>query len=317
MTDSAVSSEKPHSQGRSRTDHFHIKDRRWHVNPKLRENTVARKNLSLEDKRKRLLAIIEGYDALAVAFSGGVDSTFLLAAAKEVLGDRLIAITAESPVHAQRESREAAEIAGALGVQHIRVPSGELAVPDFIANPPHRCYICKQHVFSEVIRIAAERGIRRVAHGVNLDDLGDFRPGLKAAEEMGVLTPLVEAGLNKAEIRTLSRRMRLPTWNKASMACLASRIPYGRRITPEVLKMVEAAEDLLFELGFFGCRVRHHGDVARIELAAADLRKVMSAPMRAKILEGLRTIGFKYIAVDLEGYVSGSLNRVLEKKSLT
>jgi uncharacterized protein len=277
---------------------------------------MVMKTPSLEDKRKRLIAILEGYDALAVAFSGGVDSTFLLAAAKEVLGDRLIAITAESPVHARRETREAAEIAESLGVRHIRVTSGELAVPDFIANPPHRCYICKQHVFGEVIRIAAEMGIRRVAHGVNLDDLGDFRPGLKAAEEMGVLTPLVEAGLNKADIRALSRRMQLPTWNKPSMACLASRIPYGRPITPEVLKMVEAAEDLLIGLGFGGCRVRYHGDVARIELAAADLRKVMSAPMRAKILEGLRAIGFKYIAVDLEGYVAGSLNRVLETGSL-
>jgi uncharacterized protein len=193
---------------------------------------VARKNPSLEDKRKRFSRFLKGYDSLAVAFSGGVDSTFLLAAAKDVLGDRLIAITAESPVHARRETREAADIAGALGVRHIRVTSGELTVPDFIANPPHRCYICKQHVFGEVIRIAAEMGIHRVAHGVNLDDLGDFRPGLKAAEEMGVLTPLVEAGLNKADIRALSRRMQLPTWNKPSMACLASRIPYGRPITP-------------------------------------------------------------------------------------
>ena len=274
---------------------------------------MTRKKLSLEDKRKRLIAILEGYEALAVAFSGGVDSTFLLAVAMDVLGERLIAITAESPVHARRETREAVEIAVALGVRHIRVPSGEMSVPDFIANTPQRCYICKRHVFGEVIRMAAQMGIRRVAHGVNLDDLGDFRPGLKAAEEMGVLTPLVEAELNKADIRVLSRRMRLPTWNKPSMACLASRIPYGRPITPEVLKMVEMAEDLLIGLGFCGCRVRHHGDVARIEAAVADLRKVMSTPMRAKILEGLRAIGFKYIAVDLEGYVPGSLNRVLEK----
>jgi len=275
------------------------------------------KSPSLEEKRKRLMSILEGYDALAVAFSGGVDSTFLLAVAKDVLGDRVMAITAESPVHARRESREAAEIAADLGVRHIRVASREWTVPDFVANPPHRCYICKQHVFGEVIRRAAEMGIHRVAHGVNLDDLGDFRPGLKAAGEMGVLTPLVEAGLNKADIRALSRRMQLPTWNKPSMACLASRIPYGRPITPEALKMVETAEDLLFGLGFAGCRVRHHGDVARIELADRDLRKAMSAPMRVKILEGLRAIGFNYIAVDLEGYVAGSLNRVLEKKQLT
>jgi uncharacterized protein len=266
-------------------------------------------------KRKRLLAILAGYDDLAVAFSGGVDSTFLLAAAKEALGGRLVAITAVSPVHPRRETREAAATARELGVRHLLAPSREMVAPDFVANPPNRCYICKKIVFGEVMRIAAEMGIKRVAHGVNLDDLGDYRPGLRAAEELGVLAPLVEAGLTKADIRALSRRMRLSTWNKPSMACLASRIPYGRPITEEALQMVEQAEEVLQVLGFHGCRVRLHGEVARIEVAPADLKKTLRAAVRAEIVERLKTIGFRHVAVDLEGYVAGSLNRALTPTS--
>jgi uncharacterized protein len=275
---------------------------------------VAEKQLLIADKKKRLMAILAGYDVLAVAFSGGVDSTFLLAAAREALGERVVAITAVSPVHSQRETREAAEIARTLGVRHIMAPSREMRAPGFIANPPNRCYICKKIVFGDVLRIAAERGITRVAHGVNLDDLEDYRPGLRAAEEMGVVAPLAEAGLTKVDIRALSRRMRLPTWNRPSMACLASRIPYGQPITPEALKGVEAAEEVLHDLGFYGCRVRHHGEVARIEVAPADLKRTMSPAVRAEILKRLRKIGFKYVALDLEGYVPGSLNRSLGKK---
>jgi len=266
------------------------------------------------NRKKRLIAILQAYDGLVVAFSGGVDSTFLLAAAQEALGDRVTAVTADSPIHSRREIREALETAKALGVKHIRVPFAEMTAPAFVANPPDRCYTCKQLIFAEIIRIAASMGVERVAHGVNLDDLGDYRPGLRAAEEMGVVAPLVEAGLTKADIRALSRRMGLPTWNKPSMACLASRIPYGRPITPEALKMVEAAEEVLQRLGFYGCRVRHHGEVARIEVAPGDLKKTMHPAVRAEILERLRKIGFRHVAVDLEGYVPGSLNRALAKK---
>jgi uncharacterized protein len=187
-------------------------------------------------------------------------------------------------------------------------------LPEFVANPSNRCYVCKRHVMAEVVRIAAEMGIAHVAHGVNVDDLGDFRPGLKAAEEMGLRAPLVEAGLTKADIRTLSRRMGLTTWNKPSMACLASRIPYGTVITPENLRMVEDAEDFFHGLGFAGCRVRHHGAVARIELTQRDFKKALAAPTRTAIVRRLRAIGFRYVAVDLEGYVMGSLNRALEGK---
>lgn len=275
---------------------------------------MARTDPSRAKKKKRLTAILKAYDRLVVAFSGGVDSSFLLAAAKEALGDRVTAVTADSPIHSRREIREALETAKALGVKHILVPFAEMTAPGFVANPPDRCYTCKQLIFSEIIRIAASLGAERVAHGVNLDDLGDYRPGLKAAEEMGVAAPLVDAGLNKADIRALSRRMGLPTWNKPSMACLASRIPYGRPITPEALKMVEAAEEILQGLGFSGCRVRHHGEVARIEMAARDVNKAMRAAVRSQILKGLKDVGFTHVAVDLEGYVQGSLNRVLEGK---
>jgi uncharacterized protein len=194
------------------------------------------------------------------------------------------------------------------------VPFAEMAAPGFVANPPERCYTCKQLIFGEIIHIAASMGVQRIAHGVNVDDLGDYRPGLKAAEEMGVAAPLVEAGLTKADIRALSRRMRLPTWNKPSMACLASRIPYGCPITPATLKMVEAAEEILLGLGFSGCRVRHHGDVARIEMAARDVGKAVRPAVRSQILKGLKDIGFTHVALDLEGYVQGSLNRALASK---
>ncbi len=272
---------------------------------------MARTGPSRARKKKRLTAILKAYDRLVVAFSGGVDSTFLLAAARDALAEHVTAVTVDSPIHSRREIREALETAAALGVKHIVVPFAEIKDPGFLANPPDRCYTCKQLLFSEMIRMAASMGVERIAHGVNIDDLGDYRPGLRAAEEMGVVAPLVEAGLNKADIRALSRRMGLPTWNKPAMACLASRIPYGRPITPTALKMVEAAEEVLYELGFSGCRVRHHGDVARVEMAARDLNRAMRRTVRSQILKGLQEIGFTHVAVDLEGYVPGSLNRVL------
>jgi pyridinium-3,5-biscarboxylic acid mononucleotide sulfurtransferase len=270
--------------------------------------------MGLKQKKQRLVGILEACDGLAVAFSGGVDSTFLLAVAREVLGERVLAITATSAIHPREESLAAAEIARKLGVAHRLVSSREMDLPEFVANPANRCYVCKRHVMAEVVRVAAEMGIAHVAHGVNVDDLGDFRPGLKAAEELGLLAPLLEAGLTKAEIRALSRRMGLATWNKPSLACLASRIPYGTAITPENLRMVEAAEEFLHGLGFAGCRVRHHGAVARIELTRRDLKKALAEPARTPIVQRLRAIGFRHVAVDLEGYVTGSLNRALEGK---
>jgi uncharacterized protein len=271
-------------------------------------------HLSRAEKKKRLAEILGTYERLAVAFSGGVDSAFLLAAARDVLGDGVTAITVDAPIHSRREVREAGEIARQLGVRHMVVALAEMTAPDFVANPPSRCYTCKKILFAEIARAAASCGVQRVAHGVNRDDLGDFRPGLRAAEEMGVVAPLVEAGLDKADIRALSRRMGLPTWNKPSMACLASRIPYGRPITRESLKMIEAAEEILQMLGFAGTRVRHHGDVARIELAARDVQKAMRRDTRSFISAKLKAIGFTHVSLDLDGYSSGSLNRALKNQ---
>jgi len=262
-------------------------------------------------KKRRLIEILKRYSTLAVAFSGGVDSTLLLAATQVALGEGVTAITVDSPIHSRREIREACAIAKDLGVKHILVPFGEITAPGFVTNPPGRCYTCKQLIFAEIMRVAASLGIRRVAHGVNMDDWEDYRPGLRAAEEMGIASPLQDAGLTKSDIRALSRGMRLPTWNKPSMACLASRIPYGRPITREALKMVEAAEETLLQLGFDGCRVRHHGAVGRVEVAPRDLKRALQPAVRREILQRLKAIGFPHVAVDLEGYVQGSLNRAI------
>jgi uncharacterized protein len=275
------------------------------------QNAVAVITLTA-GKKRRLIEILKSDSTLAVAFSGGVDSTFLIAAAKEALGGGVTAVTVDSPIHSRREIREARAIAKALGVRHIVVPFGDITAPGFVSNPPERCYTCKQLIFAEIIRVATSLNISRVAHGVNMDDLADYRPGLKAAEEMGVAAPLAEAGLTKADIRALSRKMQLPTWNKPSMACLASRIPYNQPITREALMMVEIAEEYLLQLGFDGARVRHHGAVARIEVAPGDLQNTLRKEMRTQILKRLKQIGFKHVAVDLEGYVQGSLNRAFE-----
>jgi uncharacterized protein len=269
------------------------------------------KNRGLAEKRERLAAILAGWDSLAVAFSGGVDSTYLLAMARKVLGDRAAAITADSPLHPRREMAAAAVLARSMGVRHVLVPSGEMAVAEFIANPPNRCYICKKKVMGGVLAVAARMGIDRVAHGVHVDDLSDYRPGLRAAAELGLEAPLLDAGLNQAEIRELSRRMKLPTWNKPSMACLASRIPYGSPVTVRALGMVEDAEEFLQDLGLAQCRVRHHGEVARIEVARGAATRLLREPVRSQLLRRLREIGFTHVAVDIEGYTPGSMNRPL------
>ena len=292
-----------------------IKDVVGFVNPILhRAAGGSMANRALAEKRKHLAAILSGYDGLAVAFSGGVDSTFLLAMARKVLGDRVAAITADSPLHPRRETAAAVALARSMGVRHVLVPSGEMQLAEFTANPPNRCYICKKRVMAEVIAAAADMGMAHVAHGAHTGDLSDYRPGLKAAVEFGLKAPLMEAGLNQAEIRELSRRMRLPTWRKPSMACLASRIPYGSPITLYALGMVEEAEDFLRDLGFAHCRVRHHGEVARIEVAAAAGARLLREPVRGRVLRRLREIGFAHVAVDLEGYTTGSLNRSLPGK---
>ena len=276
---------------------------------------TAFKSISAElaAKKQRLLDLLGSYSGLVVAFSGGVDSSFLLAAAKQVLGNRVTAVTAESAVHPLRERKAAADLAEALQVDHIVIQSHEMDLPEFLANPDKRCYICKKHVLGELFGVAADLGIKTVAHGVNLDDLSDYRPGQQAAEELGVAAPLVDAGLTKENIRELSKEMGLPTWDKPSMACLASRIPYGEPITSARLSMVEAAEDFLLELGLKTCRVRHHGSVARIEVDPADFDRILNPDNRNRILDRLKSIGFVHVALDLKGYEMGSMNKEIDR----
>jgi uncharacterized protein len=266
----------------------------------------------LAEKRDRLLWILKGYGSLLVAFSGGVDSSFLLAMAREALNANLIAVTAASPFHPDRETRDARDFAATLGVEHLIVHSRIMLRTDVTANTKNRCYLCKKYLMEELLKIAGSRGILNVAHGANIDDLSDYRPGFAAAQEMGIKAPMVEAKLTKNDIRRLSKQMNIVTWNKPAMACLASRIPYGTPITEKDLKMVDQAEQVLFGLGFIGCRVRMHGKVAKIEVEAGDIERLIDQKTRSVIIEKLRKIGFSHVAVDLEGYRQGSMNRALE-----
>lgn len=263
-------------------------------------------------KKHALVEVLKNLDSLLIAFSGGVDSTFLLALAHDVLGSRVLAVTATAPFYPSRESIEAVEFSRGRGIEHLVITSEAGNLPVFQANPPDRCYHCKAFLFGKLKDIADQRGIRHIAHGANVDDMGDYRPGAKAAEEAGVLAPLLDAGLNKEEIRVLSREMGLPTWNKPAMACLASRIPYGERITEEKLKMIEEAESFLASKGFRQFRVRCHGSLARIEVEKEEFSRITAKALRATIVSKFKEIGFLYVSVDLEGYVTGSLNRVLE-----
>lgn len=266
----------------------------------------------LQAKLGRLKAILSRYDGAVVAFSGGVDSTFLLSIAAEVLGDRVLAVTISSPFEIQREIDEARAFTSALGIEHRLIEIDDLCIEEFRTNPPDRCYHCKKDLFSRMLNIAKERGFSAVLEASNSDDVGDYRPGLKAIHELGVGSPLMEAGLAKQEIRTLSRERDLPTWDKPSMACLASRIPYNEPITLEKLKQVGEGEEFLHELGFRACRVRHHGTLARIEVPAGEIGLLMREPMRKKIAEHFRKLGFTYITADIEGYRTGSMNENLD-----
>ncbi|HCF49879.1 MAG TPA: ATP-dependent sacrificial sulfur transferase LarE [Syntrophomonas sp.] len=261
-----------------------------------------------EEKMNSLKQHIKSLGSALIAFSGGVDSTFLLAVSKEVLNQRVLAVTAIGPTYPQRESMECVRIARKLDVNYLVVNIDPFKVAGFSDNPPERCYLCKYQLFSKLKEIARDRGFEHVADGSNVDDLSDIRPGLKALRELGIASPLLESGLNKSEIRQLSRQMRLETSEKPAAACLSSRFVHGERISNQKLKMVEAAEDYLLGLGIKQVRVRMHQDLARIEVGDNERHKLLSEAAMDKIDSHLRQLGFRYITLDMQGYRTGSMN---------
>ncbi len=265
--------------------------------------------MTIKEKKEKLISMLKQFDSLLVAFSGGVDSMLLLAVAQEALKEKLVAVTAKSQVHPLREFDSAVDFVKRSGIRHMVIESSEMDMPEFVVNNRDRCYVCKKNMIVELKKIAQELKIKTIAHGVNLDDLDDYRPGLKAALEMDVKSPLADAGLSKKEIRELSKEMGLPAWNKPSQACLATRIPYGSVITVEDLKKIEKAEDFILNLGFRSCRVRLHGDTARIEIDPDEIENMMKKENREAMITKFRQIGFVHTAVDLEGYIQGSMNR--------
>jgi len=268
----------------------------------------------LQEKKDKLSAIIRDMGGCVVGFSGGVDSTLLFAVAAEVLGDRALAVTATSETYPERERREAEAFARKIGGRHRVVESEELDIPGFAENPKNRCYYCKSELFTKLRKIADEEGLPYVLDGSNLDDRGDYRPGKQAACELNVRSPLDEAGLSKDEIRALSQAMDLPTWDKPSFACLSSRFPYGTAITREKVSQVGRAEESLRDLGLRTIRVRHHGDMARIELGPAEFEQVVNG-LRDEVIRLVKNAGYTYVALDLQGYRTGSMNEVLEKSA--
>ena len=267
----------------------------------------------MASRLSELESLLRDMGSMVVAYSGGVDSTFLAVVAQQVLGDKALAVTASSPLYPEAEVRSAQELARRFGLRHLVIQTQELDNPLFVANSPDRCYYCKQELFRQLQEIAAREGLRWVADGSNHDDLADHRPGRKAAAELVVRSPLCEVGLTKDEIRHLSRDMGLPTWDKPSLACLASRLPYGTQVTADVVNRIGRAEDCLRRLGVRQVRVRHHGETARIEVDSDSMAILLAR--RQEVVAQLQKLGYTYISLDLQGYRSGSLNEVLRSRS--
>ena len=271
---------------------------------------------TVEEKLADLRAVIQTYESVVVAFSAGADSTLVAKVASDVLGERALAVTSASESLAERELQEALAYAESLNINHRVIYTNELQNPDYLANPIDRCYHCKTELYDHLVALAEDEGYRTVANGLNVDDLGDYRPGLKAANEHDVRAPLQEAGLTKPDVRAISKLLDVPTWDKPAMACLSSRVPYGESITPEKLRQIDHAEQALRDLGYRQLRVRHHGQVARIELPTETLATFV-AEHAAVATERLKKLGFLYVTLDLQGFRSGSMNEVLAKSVMT
>lgn len=269
--------------------------------------------MELDMKFQKLKDNLRDLGSVAIAYSGGVDSTFLLKVAADVLGDKVIAITAKSSTYPEREFKEAVKYIKDIGAKHIVIISEELEIEGFAKNPVNRCYFCKKELFSKIRKVADDNNIKEVLDGANVDDVSDFRPGMKAAKELEVISPLKDAGFTKNDIRELSKKLGVPTWNKPAFACLSSRFPYGNEITVEKLSMVERAEQFLMDIGFRQIRVRHHGDIARVEVNAEEREKFFDINIMDKVGNELKSYGFKYVTLDLLGYRTGSMNEVLSE----
>jgi uncharacterized protein len=268
----------------------------------------------LREKEQKLFQILEGMKRVIVAYSGGTDSAYLAWAANRVLGENAAIITADSDSIPESHKRDAIEFARQFGLRHEFIPTYEFDNPDYVANNPDRCFHCKDELFDRLEEVGRERGIANIIYGVNVDDLGDYRPGQNAAKLHKVNAPLVEAGLRKLEIRELSRMAGLPTWDRPASACLSSRIPYGTPVTKENVKTVEQGEEAIKALGFRQFRVRFHGDLVRIEIAPEEIEKALSPEMANKFTAIFKPLGFHYVTLDLEGYRQGSLNEALSLK---
>ena len=267
---------------------------------------------ALDDKYTRLQRILRNLESVAVAFSAGVDSTLILKVAIDTLGSgRVVAVTGRSDSLARAEFEEACAIAASLGAAHIVLDTDEFENPNYVSNPTDRCYFCKTTLYTHLDKFIAERGLKAIVNGINVDDLGDYRPGIEAAREHGVLCPAAEAGLTKADVRELSRRLGLPTHDKPASPCLSSRVQYGEHITPQKLRMIEAAETFLHELGIRECRVRHHDNLARIEVPFEFIPMLAEPDQAARIDAYFRSLGYQYVALDLRGFRSGSMNEVI------